>query len=145
MSKYTVYTLKDVAGLPIYVGVTDNLTRRTRQHRASKPWAAEIATIETEGPFPRDAAYARERQQIAALSPRYNGNPVGGSSSYPRTRRNALEESTRPSITKSFNLPTPIATAIEDEAKRQGHNNQSTIALKAFTDYLNRRNDPRVA
>lgn len=59
-----------------------------------------------------------------------------------RQRRNRINGVT---MTKSFNLPTPIALAIEDEARKQGHNNQSTVALEAFTEYLNRRNDPRVA
>ncbi len=55
-----------------------------------------------------------------------------------RQRRNRIDGDT---MTKAFNLPTTLARAIEEEARKQGHNNQSTVALEAFTEYLNRRNE----
>lgn len=46
---------------------------------------------------------------------------------------------------RTFSLPEALAEAITEEARRQGHNNSSTIVVLAVTDYLNRQRDPRAA
>lgn len=46
---------------------------------------------------------------------------------------------------RTFSLPEGLAEAITEEARRQGHNNSSTIVVLAVTDYLNRMSDPRAA
>lgn len=60
----------------------------------------------------------------------------------PRSRRNRLDG---PTVTKSFSLPRPIATAIEELAREEEHKNQSTIVLRALVEFLNRYRDPRAA
>lgn len=56
----------------LYVGITNDLERRTGEHAAEKPWIAEAvgATVET---FPsRSAALAAEERAIFSENPVYN-------------------------------------------------------------------------
>lgn len=59
-------------------------------------------------------------------------------------RRNRITTNSA-AISKTFSLPAPIARGIEEQARKEGHNNQSTVILNAVTAYLNRQNDPRAA
>lgn len=59
-----------------------------------------------------------------------------------RTRRNRLDGAVIP---KTYSVPRDLADAVIATARDEGHNNQSTIVIKALVDYLNRRHDVRAA
>jgi metal-responsive CopG/Arc/MetJ family transcriptional regulator len=61
-----------------------------------------------------------------------------------RRKYRPMEDGAR-AIKKSFSLPTNLFVGVEEEARKEGHNNNSRIVVAALIDYLNRRNDVRVA
>lgn len=74
---HVIYLHRDAAGKVVYVGMTSNLERRTREH-AYCPYWAEVASVEVDSIHPnRDTAAVRERELIFELRPRRNwaGNP----------------------------------------------------------------------
>lgn len=72
VTSHALYRFRDAAGALLYVGVTNNPSRRFGQHAAGKPWWHEVATIAME-PYPdRAAVLAAERAAIRTESPRYN-------------------------------------------------------------------------
>lgn len=56
----------------LYVGITNNLLRRTSQHFDSKAWMHEAATATIEHFATRDEALAAEKDAIRRERPRYN-------------------------------------------------------------------------
>lgn len=56
----------------LYVGITDNLADRMKQHRAKSPWfslVSRVAHVELEN---RSAAKAAERKAVFSEKPKYN-------------------------------------------------------------------------
>ena len=71
--KYYVYRHYDSEGNLLYVGCTQSLEFRTKTHKASSPWKAEIARIAAEEYPTREDALFAERTAICNELPRCNG------------------------------------------------------------------------
>jgi hypothetical protein len=72
-----VYRLYGRSGNLLYVGITDNLDRRWREHAASKHWWGQVAQKESE-PYPsRLEAKRAEAMQIRNLKPVHNRDMNG--------------------------------------------------------------------
>jgi predicted GIY-YIG superfamily endonuclease len=56
----------------LYTGISDDWTRRLRQHWQDKPWADEIITVFLEIYADRRAVRAAEREAIQSEHPLYN-------------------------------------------------------------------------
>lgn len=56
----------------LYIGITNNITRRLTQHDADKPWFHQAATIKVEHYPTRKEALAHEAAAIVAEKPLYN-------------------------------------------------------------------------
>lgn len=67
-----VYRAFDAEGAALYVGVTENLHQRLKQHAINSAWFVELARFEIDRCDSREAGYALEAAEIARLSPRYN-------------------------------------------------------------------------
>lgn len=82
----TLYRLYNDTDELLYVGISERWTRRLGQHRASKPWWAEVAKVHLETIPDRHCA---ERAEIAAIQvekPRHNVVHVLRRKSAERTR-----------------------------------------------------------
>ena len=71
MDQY-LYRLFGADGTLLYTGVSDDWTRRLRQHWLGKHWSAEILGVALETYPDRLAVLAAERKAIRAESPLYN-------------------------------------------------------------------------
>lgn len=71
MSSY-VYRLYDHAGALLYIGVTDDIQRRLREHLKTKLWGDEIAIAELVEYEKRCDAEWAESNAIALEKPHYN-------------------------------------------------------------------------
>jgi predicted GIY-YIG superfamily endonuclease len=68
----TVYRLVGADGSTLYVGRTERMDRRTREHAARQPWSREIAHFEiVASHVPDHLAATVERAIGAALAPKY--------------------------------------------------------------------------
>ncbi|MFE7899204.1 GIY-YIG nuclease family protein [Streptomyces sp. NPDC057424] len=67
-----LYRLRDDADVLLYVGITDNLERRYKDHAKDKPWWTEVAARSVEWFPTRNHAVAAEAIAIRAEQPRYN-------------------------------------------------------------------------
>lgn len=75
---HVVYTMRDVEGAVIYVGISLNLPGRLHDHAADKPWYSEVSRVDCEHVADRESALAREAELIRDLHPKYNRtNPAG--------------------------------------------------------------------
>jgi predicted GIY-YIG superfamily endonuclease len=69
-----VYTMRDAAGDVVYVGCTTRLDVRLGQHRNTKDFWREVATISLEHFDTWDEAYAAEQRLIDELRPPNNAD-----------------------------------------------------------------------
>jgi predicted GIY-YIG superfamily endonuclease len=67
-----LYRLFGPDGTLLYTGVSDDWTRRLRQHWQTKQWAPEILGVTLEAYSDRRAVLAAERKAIRAENPLYN-------------------------------------------------------------------------
>jgi len=67
-----LYRLRDHEGELLYVGITDDLERRWKDHAKDKPWWPEVASKSTEWLPSRSRALTVEAKVIRAERPRYN-------------------------------------------------------------------------
>ncbi len=67
-----VYRCYSTDGTLLYVGVSGDALRRFSEHGETKAWFPEVASIALEHYPTREAAKAREKGLIHALTPRYN-------------------------------------------------------------------------
>ena len=67
-----LYRLRDHIGDLLYVGITDNLERRWKDHAKDKPWWPQVATHSIEWLPSRNRALAAEANVIRIERPRYN-------------------------------------------------------------------------
>lgn len=105
-----LYRLLDHAEALIYVGITSLRVRdRLTQHRESKPWWFEVASVQVDAYTNRAEALAAERDAIAAESPKYN--IATGSTSDFFSREPLPEPLTGPS---EVGDPAPINTLFPD-------------------------------
>lgn len=78
---FTVYRQYDSDGVLLYVGCTDNLDRRTAEHRRNSPWWSQVGRIESELLPNHAAARAEEWRLIKTADPLYNiagaSDPIG--------------------------------------------------------------------
>lgn len=79
----TLYRHFDAEDRLLYVGITDSLERRTKQHKRAASWAESIDRIEAEELSTREHALAAEKVAIQFEAPLHN-KPVGGK---PRPRK----------------------------------------------------------
>ncbi|GJF06569.1 GIY-YIG nuclease family protein [Pseudonocardia sp. D17] len=90
---HALYRFFDSSERLLYVGITNDPTRRFEQHRSTKPWWTEVATVRIEQHASRSKALAAERAAIVAEHPIHNiqhrqnlpetapmprGNPMAG-------------------------------------------------------------------
>lgn len=69
----TLYRIYDATDTLLYVGITENLEQRMREHRMTKSWARdEPARVETVLYPNRDATWWAERRAIETETPKYN-------------------------------------------------------------------------
>ena len=66
-----LYRLFDKEGTLLYIGVTDNLSRRIAEH-SRKPWGPEIADISSELVLGRQKALDREAKTVERERPLHN-------------------------------------------------------------------------
>lgn len=59
-------------GVLLYVGITNDMSRRMDQHAADKGWWQEVRGVTVEWYDTRDAVLAAERRAIAVEQPRHN-------------------------------------------------------------------------
>lgn len=76
MKDTVVYYAYDAEDVCIYVGSTCNVGHRMYLHRTTSPWWEHHTRIEIDGPYTRDAARQREREEIFRLSPVFNTTGV---------------------------------------------------------------------
>ena len=70
---FNVYTLRDRAGAPLYVGVTRQLGGRLSHHRYNQPWWRQVSFLTVEASAPSQViGEAYEWAVIQILAPRYN-------------------------------------------------------------------------
>lgn len=67
-----VYRLVDRHGELLYVGITNDFSRRMFTHAMQKSWWPDVATIAVEHARSREDAALREREYIAMQRPIYN-------------------------------------------------------------------------
>jgi predicted GIY-YIG superfamily endonuclease len=72
MTDQYLYRLSGGGEGPLYIGISDDWTRRMRQHWLDKPWAAQITVVELETYRSRAAVLAAERRAIRSERPLYN-------------------------------------------------------------------------
>jgi predicted GIY-YIG superfamily endonuclease len=75
---HALYRFFGEGGELLYVGITNNPTRRFAQHGVKRDWWHEVATIRMERHESREAVLAAERSAILAERPRYNVVHNGG-------------------------------------------------------------------
>jgi transcriptional regulator with XRE-family HTH domain len=68
----TLYRLYNEAGTLLYVGITNDSTRRLVQHADGQPWWDEVASVTFASHPDRTAAEAAERLAIRTQAPLYN-------------------------------------------------------------------------
>lgn len=68
----SVYVLADSRGQAIYVGSTNNAERRLAEHRTTKPWWGQVASVEIYPSIDRRTAFDVERQLIQTYNPPFN-------------------------------------------------------------------------
>jgi predicted GIY-YIG superfamily endonuclease len=68
---HAIYRWRGPGDALLYIGRTNNPSRRTDQHRHSKPWVTEAIRIDLEW-VPADAVREAERRAIQSEHPRYN-------------------------------------------------------------------------
>ncbi|MDA0320407.1 MAG: GIY-YIG nuclease family protein [Proteobacteria bacterium] len=125
----------------LYVGISHQPLKRTRQHSKKKDWFDEVANIEMVWCQTRQEALKKERELIKKLKPRHNiqhneakkTSPVRSYTSFKklrRFRRKLLVDVSMVESPKDWSL------------KMQGVIKASNIHRKWFEPYL--RNDPKV-
>jgi predicted GIY-YIG superfamily endonuclease len=67
-----LYRFRDNRDVLIYIGISDDWSRRVREHWHTKPWAADIRSIMLETHTSRTAALAAESAAIRTEHPLYN-------------------------------------------------------------------------
>ncbi len=67
-----LYRWYDAADALLYVGISNDLARRTGQHMDDKPWMAEAVRCDATSYPDRASALAAEERAIYAENPRYN-------------------------------------------------------------------------
>lgn len=67
----TLYWMVDAVGVVIYVGITNDITRRLGQHHAAR-WWPQVERVEIEVYPTRPAARAAELRMIRRHAPRFN-------------------------------------------------------------------------
>jgi len=72
MDDQYLYRLYGANGILLYTGISDDWTRRLRQHWQAKQWAAEILSVTLETYASRPAVSAAEREAIQSERPLYN-------------------------------------------------------------------------
>jgi hypothetical protein len=89
-NRYGVYEARDGDNRLIYVGISNGLMRRWREHLGTKPWSDEVEAMSVVAKNLSEAeARAMERQLIRAKRPKYNiqHNRPRRSHSYARRSR----------------------------------------------------------
>lgn len=74
MARTALYRHFDLGGRLLYVGISENLTKRGAEHSASSPWHEHVVTTTAEWLPDRDAAVRAEVQAILTEKPMYNGS-----------------------------------------------------------------------
>lgn len=69
---HTLYRLFDDAGVLLYIGVTNEWSRRDGEHARTKPWWGEVTRVERKSFPTRDSVLAAEKHAIRSENPRYN-------------------------------------------------------------------------
>lgn len=72
MAMHALYRFYDAGGDLLYVGITNNPSRRWGRHAEDKPWWIEVDRIEIERHPDRPSVLIAERDAIKAELPRYN-------------------------------------------------------------------------
>lgn len=72
MTRTALYRHYDAAGALLYVGITDCLTERDKQHRATAHWHGEVMRTETQWCDGRQAALIAEWEAIRDENPIHN-------------------------------------------------------------------------
>lgn len=74
--EYFVYRVFDSSGVLLYVGCSNNLTRRWAEHRAMRPGFVRRAhRCKAQGPFTRPVARSLEREAAVTEFPLYGWTP----------------------------------------------------------------------
>lgn len=119
-NQHVVYRLYDYRDELLYVGVTGNLPHRMAVHKNKSSWYGEVRRTETTTCPDKAAAYALEAHAIQTENPRHNILQNLGKKPY------------------SLSIPPELATAIDEQARKEGHNNFSAIIVAAVREYLMR-------
>lgn len=72
MTKTSLYRHFSADGRLLYVGVTDCIEKRNKQHAANSPWYPEVARTEVQDCLSRAHAEALERVAVQFEKPIYN-------------------------------------------------------------------------
>jgi predicted GIY-YIG superfamily endonuclease len=75
---HALYRFFDTDGVLLYVGITNNPSRRFTQHGVSREWWHEVDTIRMERFPDRKSVLAAEKAAIQSERPRYNIKMTGG-------------------------------------------------------------------
>lgn len=71
-----IYTYYDKHNTPLYVGSTERVLSRFRQHQREAVWMIRVASITVRGPYPGKTALEYEKMYISHLQPEYNTNSL---------------------------------------------------------------------
>ena len=72
MANHTLYRHFNSNGDLLYIGITNNVARRTKDHDRNSYWFSEVARIDLEHFESRDAVLAAETDAIGKELPKYN-------------------------------------------------------------------------
>ena len=72
MNRHVVYRAFDSYGLLLYIGCTDNIERRSKQHAKGSPWFPYSETLAISEPMEMFAAWDAEREAIETEGAYFN-------------------------------------------------------------------------
>lgn len=121
---HVLYRFFDSDGKLLYIGITNNPQRRFQNHRATKPWFAEVAHSTMEYYSSRDDLAAAEAAAIMAELPKYNGAYMPVCQLAEGVRRSG-----RPEVgaAVNFRLGAELLALVDDYAAHNGYKRAEAI------------------
>jgi predicted GIY-YIG superfamily endonuclease len=69
---YSVYKMYDETGKLLYVGMSEDVRRRLREHRKEKPWIENVVAVEVTPYLDKNTALEAEAKAIQEDGPLFN-------------------------------------------------------------------------
>ena len=116
----------------LYIGVTEDITRRNSEHKCSSPWFKNVVRISEEIFESRDIALTEEKNQIAAEVPCFNSMHNIVTEAYIDMQ---IVEGKR---SLDIKIPVALYNKVEKEAAVMGLGN-SALVIYLLSEWLYKR------